>query len=192
MPKKSSKTASTRCYWAHKDVFHEYHDNEWGRPVNRDRKHFEFLILEGAQAGLSWETILKKRENYNKLFYNFDPRKVASLTNKQLDKILKDSRIVRNKLKVYSARQNAEVFLNIQKEYGSFNKYIWGFTNKKVLNNSIKNNNDLPSKTKLSDKISLDLKKRGMNFVGSTIIYAYLQAVGIVNDHENNCFCKSI
>jgi DNA-3-methyladenine glycosylase I len=179
-----------RCGWAEKPVFHEYHDNEWGRPVHDDRLHFELLILEGAQAGLSWETILKKRENYRKNFADFDPVKVARFTDKKLEKILLDPGVVRNRLKIYSARQNARAFLEIQKEFESFDKYIWNFVGGKTINNKIRKMADLPAKTELSDQISRDLKKRGMNFVGSTIIYAYLQAAGLVNDHEVGCFCK--
>jgi DNA-3-methyladenine glycosylase I len=179
-----------RCKWAEKEVFHTYHDNEWGRPIHDDNKHFELLILEGAQAGLSWETVLKKRENYRKHFSNFDPEKVAKFTDKKLEKILLDPGIIRNRLKVYSVRKNALIFLDIQKEFGGFDKYIWGFIDHKTINNKIDGIKDLPAKTELSDQISKDLKKRGMSFVGSTIIYAYLQAAGLVNDHENSCDFK--
>lgn len=190
MSKTISKTSKKRCKWAEKEVFHKYHDNEWCRPIKQDKKHFEFLILEGAQAGLSWEIILKKRDNYRKLFLDFDVQKVANFSDKKLEKILQDPGIVRNRLKIFSVRQNAKTFLEIQKEFGSFNKYIWGFTKNKIINNKIKKMSDMPSKTNLSDEISKDLKKRGMNFVGSTIIYSYLQAVGIVNDHEIGCGLK--
>jgi DNA-3-methyladenine glycosylase I len=179
-----------RCQWAEKPVFHKYHDKEWGKPVRRDRLLFEMLILEGAQAGLSFETILKKRENYKKAFANFDVEKVAKFNQRKSDSLMQDEGIVRNKLKIESATRNAKVFIEIQKEWGSFTKYIWHFTDGKVVNNKIKSMKDLPASTSLSDEISKDLKKRGMNFVGSTIIHAYLQAVGIVNDHENKCFCK--
>jgi DNA-3-methyladenine glycosylase I len=184
MPKK-------RCQWAQKEVFHKYHDNEWGLPVHDDRLHFELLILEGAQAGLSWETILKKRENYRKQFADFDPVKVARFTDKKLEKILQDPGVVRNRLKIYGARKNAVAFLNIQKEFGSFDKYIWRFVGDKTIDNKIKKMSDMPAKTELSDEISKDLKKRGMTFVGSTIIYAYLQAAGLINDHEMSCFCRT-
>lgn len=179
-----------RCKWAEKEIFHKYHDEEWGVPVHDDITHFEFLTLEGAQAGLSWETILKKRDEYRKVFSGFDPVKVSKFSDIKLEKILTNPGVVRNRLKIYSVRKNAKVFLDIQKEFGSFDKYIWGFVNNEVVNNNIENIEDMPAKTELSDSISKDLKKRGMTFVGSTIIYAYLQAVGIINDHENTCFCK--
>ncbi len=177
-----------RCFWANKEVFHYYHDKEWGVPVYDDRLLFEMLILEGAQAGLSWETILKRREGYKLAYENFDPLKVSKFNEKKKQKLISDSRIIRNKLKIEASIVNAKVFLEIQKEFGSFSNYIWSWTNNKVINNKIKNISEIKSKTELSDKISSDLKKRGMKFVGSTIIYAYLQAIGIVNDHETSCF----
>jgi len=179
-----------RCDWApaNNPEYTKYHDEEWGVPVHDDKKHFEMLILEGAQAGLSWETILKKREGYRKAFKNFDPEKVANMTDEELQALLQNPEIIRNKLKIFSARKNALVFLEIQKEFGSFDAYIWSFTNGKTIVNKWKNIKQVPAKTALSDKISKDLKKRGMSFVGSTIIYAYMQAVGIVNDHIIDCF----
>lgn len=181
-----------RCSWAKKEVFHLYHDTEWGLQVHDDITHFEFLILEGAQAGLSWETVLKKREEYGKVFVGFDPKKIANFTKSDQEKILKNPGIIRNKLKVASAIRNAKAFLEIQKEFGSFDLYIWGFVSGEQICNNIKSLEDIPTTTLLSDEISKDLKKRNFNFVGSTIIYAYLQAVGIVNDHENSCFRKNL
>ena len=175
-----------RCFGTGDILYEEYHDKEWGEPNHKDREHFEFIILEGAQAGLSWSTILKRRNGYKKAFANFDPKKVAKFTSKQQQKLLKDAGIIRNRLKIKSAVQNARAFLKIQKEFGSFDKYIWGFTNGKVI--KWKSKKTPAATTKLSDEISKDLKKRGFNFVGSTIVYAYLQAVGIVNDHFNGCY----
>jgi len=179
-----------RCQWVNlkNDLYIHYHDEEWGVPVYDDTKLFEMLILEGAQAGLSWETVLKKRENYKKAFDNFNPNIVALYDEKKEKTLLQNEGIIRNKLKIKSAIKNAKVFLQIQKEFGSFSDYIWRFTEFKVLKNRFESLSDLPSRTDLSDKISKDLKKRGMNFVGSTIIYAYLQAIGIVNDHQVSCF----
>lgn len=179
-----------RCQWAQKEVFHKYHDKEWGKPVKRDRLLFEMLILEGAQAGLSFETILKKRENYKKAFDNFDVEKVAKFNQRKRDALMKNEGIVRNRLKIESAVRNAKVFIEIQKEWESFSKYLWHFTDGEVVNNKIKRLSDVPTTSVLSDEISKDLKKRGMNFVGSTIVYAYLQAVGVVNDHEAGCGWK--
>lgn len=180
-----------RCSWAEKEIFHDYHDCEWGVSVYNDFELFEFLVLEGAQAGLSWETILKKRDEYKKVFANFDPEKVSKFTKADQKKILKNPGIVRNRLKVASAVRNAKAFLNVQKEFGSFDSYIWGFVNGKKISNDVRSLNDVPTTTSLSDEVSNDLKKRGFNFVGSTIIYAYLQAIGIVDDHENDCFRKN-
>lgn len=179
-----------RCQWVNmkNELYVEYHDKEWGVPVHDDRKLFEMLILEGAQAGLSWEIVLKKRENYRKAFDNFDPQKVAEYGEKKITELLNNEGIIRNRLKIRSAIQNACVFLDIQKEFKSFDKYIWGFVNSKPLRNSFKTLAEIPAKTELSDKISKDLKKRGMNFVGSTIIYAFMQSIGMVNDHKVNCF----
>lgn len=179
-----------RCQWV--PVDHEsyilYHDTEWGVPVHDDQVLFEFLILEGAQAGLNWSTILKKREGYKKAFADFNPEKVARFSNKKCEQLLLNPNIVRNRLKVFSAVKNAKIFLEIQKEFGSFSNYLWTFVHDKPLQNYFKKLSDIPAKTNLSDTISKDLKKRGMSFVGSTIIYAYMQAVGIVNDHTIDCF----
>jgi len=179
-----------RCDWVNplKTLDVEYHDTEWGVPVYDDKVLFEFLILEGAQAGLSWSTILKRREGYRKAFWAFDPQLVAKLTDAELEEILKTGDIIRNRLKVFSARQNAIAFLKIQNEFGSFAKYLWGFVDGEQIVNSPKTFKEIPAKTELSDRISKDLKKRGMNFVGSTILYAYLQAVGVVSDHTVDCF----
>ena len=179
-----------RCTWVDPEnkIYLEYHDKEWGLPVHDDRKLFEMLVLEGAQAGLSWETVLKKRENYRKAFDEFDPGKVARYDEKKQTELLQNKGIIRNRLKIKSAIQNAGVFLEIQKEFGSFDSYIWNFVDNKQVQNRFNSIKELPAKTELSDMISKDLKKRGMNFVGPTIIYAFMQAVGIVNDHEISCF----
>ena len=187
-----------RCHWVGKGkaFYDEYHDTEWGVPVHDDQKHFEFLILEGAQAGLSWETILKRRDGYRKAFKNFDPVKVDRMTDQELEKLLKNPSIIRNRLKVFSARKNARVFLAIQKEHGSFDKYVWEFVGGKPIINAHKNPSDVPSTSKESYALSKDLKKHGMSFVGSTIIYAYMQATGLINDHLVECFrydaCKKM
>lgn len=178
-----------RCDWVTEDkVYKKYHDAEWGRPLHDEHGLFEFLVLEGAQAGLSWLTILKKRPHYKKVFDGFDPEKVAKYDDKKVQELLNDAGIIRNKLKVNSAIRNAKVFLEIQKEFGSFDKYIWGFVDGKPIENDFKNIKDVPAKTELSDQISKDLKRRGMNFVGSTIVYAFMQAVGMVNDHHKGCY----
>lgn len=179
-----------RCSWVgnNKPHYERYHDEEWGVPVHNDDKHFEMLILEGAQAGLNWETILKKREGYRKAFKNFDPVKVANMSDEELEKLLLNPEIIRNHLKIFSARKNAQIFLNIQKEFGSFNNYIWQFVGGGSIESAWKTVQEVPATSKESDAISKDLKKRGMNFVGSTIIYAYMQAVGMVNDHLVNCW----
>ena len=179
-----------RCDWVPEDnpLYQKYHDDEWGQPVHDDRKLFEMLILEGAQAGLSWSTILKKRENYRKAFDRFDFNKVAKYNESKTQSLLKDEGIVRNRLKIRSAIRNAKVFIEIRKEFGSFDRYLWSFVESGPIKNRFKSLKDLPAKTDLSDRISKDLKKRGMNFVGSTIIYAYLQAVGVVNDHQVGCY----
>ncbi len=181
-----------RCAWVNmqNELYVKYHDEEWGVPVHDDMKHFEMLILEGAQAGLSWETILKKRENYRKAFDGFNPKLIAAYNETKEQELLIDKGIVRNRLKIKSAVRNAKVFLEIQKEFGSFDAYIWDFVNGEAIQNDFESLKELPAKTELSDTISKDLKKRGMNFVGSTIIYAYMQAIGLVNDHTNNCFKK--
>ncbi len=177
-----------RCEWATEEPSLSYHDKEWGRPEHDDQKLFEFLILEGAQAGLSWITILKRREGYRKAFSNFDAKKVAKYNQKQIDKLLKDESIIRNRLKVNSAVNNARQFLKVQQEFGSFDKYIWRFVNNKPIKNKFKKLSDLPASTLVSEKMSKDLKKRGFNFVGPTICYALMQAIGMVNDHTSGCF----
>lgn len=177
-----------RCDWANSNLLKQYHDEEWGVPVHDDRKHFEMLILEGAQAGLSWETVLRKREAYRKAFKGFDPEKVARMTDDELEEQLKNPGIIRNRLKVGATRKNAVVFLNIQKEFGSFNSYIWQWVDGKPINGKRKTIKDVPARTAESDALSKDLKKRGMSFVGSIIIYSLMQAVGLVNDHMVSCF----
>jgi DNA-3-methyladenine glycosylase I len=177
-----------RCAWARNDLAIRYHDEEWGVPLHDDCGLFEFLILEGAQAGLSWDTILRKRENYRKAFDNFDVEKVARYTDKKIAKLLLDEGIIRNRLKIASAVSNAKAFLNVQKEFGSFDKYIWEFVDGKPIKNKWKEIGQVPAKTDVSDAISKDMKKRGFNFVGSTIIYAHMQATGMVNDHLTTCF----
>ena len=177
-----------RCPWCLGfDQYITYHDEEWGVPVHDDKTHFEFLILEGAQAGLSWSTILKKREGYRKNFADFDPNKVARFSEKKLKKILLDPSIVRNRLKVYAAVTNAKLFLKVQKEFGSFDKYIWGFVGGKPIVNKRKTMKEVPATTPESDALSKDLLKRGFKFVGSTVIYAHMQACGLVNDHLVDC-----
>jgi DNA-3-methyladenine glycosylase I len=178
----------TRCGWATTESMIAYHDKEWGVPVHDDRLLFEFLILEGAQAGLSWSTILNKRQNYRRAFDNFDPRKVAKYDARKIKTLLADPGIVRNKLKVAAAVQNAKAFLAVQKEYGNFDAYIWSFVNGKPIRNRLKTMKDVPARTPESDAMSKDLLKRGFKFVGSTICYAFMQAVGMVNDHLTGCF----
>ena len=178
-----------RCPWPGKDeMYIKYHDEEWGVPVHDDRKHFEFLVLEGAQAGLSWSTILKRRENYRKAYDNFDPAKVAKYDEAKVEKLLADAGIIRNRKKIESSINNAKLFLEVQKEFGSFDKYIWSFVDHKPVVNAWKTLAEIPATTELSDRISKDLKKRGFSFVGSTIIYAHIQAIGLVNDHLVSCF----
>ncbi len=177
-----------RCEWAKDDPIITYHDKEWGKPQHDDQKLFEFLILEGAQAGLSWSTILKRRDGYRKAFSNFDILTVSKYTQKHIKKLLKDESIIRNKLKIGSAINNAKQFLKIQEEFGSFNNYLWGFVEHKPIKNNFKKLSDLPATTEISEKLSQDLKKRGFNFVGPTICYALMQAIGMVNDHTFDCF----
>ena len=178
-----------RCEWCLKfEEYIQYHDEEWGVPVHDDKKHFEFLILEGAQAGLSWSTILKKRDGYRKAFADFDPVKVSRFSENKLQKILQDSNIVRNKLKVYSAVNNAKCFLEVQKEFGSFDAYIWSFVKGKPIVNKWKTLKEVPATTPESDALSKDLVKRGFKFTGSTVMYAHMQACGLVNDHLVSCF----
>jgi DNA-3-methyladenine glycosylase I len=183
----------TRCFGngPGKEFYADYHDYEWGIPQHDDQRLFELLILEGAQAGLSWETVLKKRESYRKLFHHFDPQKVAHMSDTELEKLLENPAIIRNRLKIYSARKNARVFLAIQKEFGSFDAYIWQFINNTPIINNWRNFSEVPPKTAISDAISKDLKKRGMSFIGSTIIYAYMQAIGMVNDHLITCWTRT-
>ncbi len=180
-----------RCEWCGEDpLYVEYHDKEWGVPVHDDRKFFEMLILEGAQAGLNWLTILRKRENYRKAFDNFDAEKIAKYDKAKVAKLLADAGIVRNRLKIAATIQNARAFLEVQKEFGSFDRYIWQFVGGKPKINQWKNLKEIPPKTAESDALSKDLKKRGFSFVGSTICYAFMQAVGMVNDHVARCFRK--
>lgn len=179
-----------RCAWVGeaKPHYERYHDFEWGVAVHDDTKHFEMLILEGAQAGLSWETILKRREYYRTSFKQFDPKKVSLMTDEELEALLIDSGIIRNRLKVFSARKNALVFLAIQKEFGSFDSYVWQFVDGKSKINRPRDMSHVPSSSSESDALSKDLKRRGMSFVGTTIIYAYMQAIGMVDDHIRTCF----
>jgi DNA-3-methyladenine glycosylase I len=177
-----------RCAWAKNDLAIAYHDEEWGVPVHDDRLLFEFLILEGAQAGLSWDTILKKRDNYRAAFDNFEPTSVAKYTKRKLEQLLKNEGIVRNRLKVAAAVRNAKSFLAVQDEVGSFDAYIWQFVGGKPKKNAFKSFKQVPASTPESDAMSKDLKKRGFTFVGTTICYAFMQAVGMVNDHTVDCF----
>ena len=177
-----------RCGWASSELSIRYHDEEWGVPVHNDRTLFEFLVLEGAQAGLSWNTILNKRDHYREVFDGFDPERVARYDRRKIDRLLRDPGIVRNKLKIASAIANAKAFLCVQKEFGSFDRYIWQFVGGKPRLNSPKSLNQVPARTPDSDAMSKDLKGRGFNFVGSTICYAFMQAVGMVNDHVVGCF----
>ena len=179
----------TRCPWSSSDpIYVEYHDTEWGVPLHDDRMLFEFLILEGAQAGLSWLTILKKRQNYRKAFQNFDAKKIARYDAQKFNRLMQDPGIIRNRLKIASTIENAKAFLKMQKEFGSFDRFIWQFTGGKTIRNSWKTLKEVPAKTKESDAMSKELKRRGFGFVGSTICYAFMQAVGMVNDHVVNCF----
>jgi len=185
---KSGNQAPVRCGWATGERMIRYHDEEWGVPVHDDRTLFEFLILEGAQAGLSWSTILNKRENYRRAFEGFDPKRVARYDQRKIERLLRDPGIVRNKLKIASTIASAKAFLSVQKEFGSFDRYIWQFVEGKPRRNSRKSLKQVPARTPESDAMSKDLKRRGFNFVGSTICYAFMQAVGMVNDHVVDCF----
>lgn len=177
-----------RCGWCKgSELMMAYHDEEWGTPLHDDNRHFEFIILDGFQAGLSWSTIINKRENFRKAFDNFDPQKVARYTEKKIEKLLNDSGIIRNKLKIYSSVSNAKAFLKVQEEFGTFDKYIWQFTGGKTIKNKFESLSQVPAKTKESDAMSKDLLARGFKFVGSTICYAYMQAAGMVNDHLVTC-----
>ncbi|MET0754413.1 MAG: DNA-3-methyladenine glycosylase I [Pyrinomonadaceae bacterium] len=177
-----------RCDWAKNDLAILYHDTEWGVPQHNDGKLFEFLILEGAQAGLSWDTVLRKRENYRLAFDNFDAEKIARYDAKKIESLLQNEGIIRNRLKIASAIQNAQSYLKILDEFGSFDSYIWNFVGGNPVKNSRQSLSDIPARTEISDAMSKDLKKRGFNFVGSTIMYAFMQACGLVNDHLTDCF----
>lgn len=181
-----------RCAWCEKDdLYRNYHDQEWGVPVYEDDKLFEFLILETFQAGLSWYTILIKRENFRKAFDNFDYQKIAKYEEEKIQELMLDAGIIRNQLKIRASVSNALAFLKVQEEFGSFSKYIWAFVNHKPIDNNRKNMSDLVATTPLSDEISKDLKKRGFKFVGSTVVYAHMQATGMVNDHVEDCWRKN-
>ena len=178
-----------RCTWCEiNPTYIKYHDTEWGVPVFKDQKLFECLLLEIFQAGLSWITILKKRETMRLAFDNFNTKKIANYTNKKLEELKRNKGIIRNRLKIESAKKNAIAFIRVQKEFGTFSKYIWQFTNQKTIKNKFKHVKEIPAKTNLSNQISIDLKRRGFKFIGPTIIYAYMQAIGMVNDHTTNCF----
>ena len=182
-------TTKTRCAWCEKDdLYRDYHDNEWGNPVYDDDKLFEFLVLETFQAGLSWYMILKKRDNFRKAFAQFDYKKVAQFGEEEVEELLQDAGIVRNQLKIRGTIANAIAFIKVQEEFGSFSKYIWNFTGGKPIHNNIKKMGDVPASTPLSDTISKDLKKRGFKFVGTTVVYAHMQATGMVNDHVEDCW----
>lgn len=180
-----------RCAWCTNDpIYIAYHDEEWGKPIYDDQLLFEFLILEGMQAGLSWLTILKKRQAFREAFANFDPEKISKFNQKKIDQLLKNEGIIRNRLKIQAAINNAKVFLEIKKEWGSFSNYIWQFVDNKPIKNHWKNIKEVPSKTIISDTMSKELRKKGFKFVGSTICYAFMQAVGMVNDHIADCFSR--
>jgi len=195
---KTTGTKSGRCPWSEgvSDEYLHYHDTEWGVPAYDDETQFEFLLLEGAQAGLSWSTILHRREGYRKAFANFDVEKVARFTEKRIQKLMQDERIIRNQLKIRSAVSNAKLFIEVQEEHGSFADYIWGFVDGKPLQNRWKKQKQVPATTPVSDALSKDMKKRGFKFVGSLIMYAHMQATGLVNDHVESCFrykeCKKL
>ncbi|WP_422489567.1 DNA-3-methyladenine glycosylase I [Endozoicomonas sp. ALE010] len=178
----------SRCSWCHGDeLYTQYHDTEWGVPCHNDQKLFEFLILEGAQAGLSWITILKRREGYRTAFHQFDVQQVARMTDPDIEKLMQDAGIIRNWLKIRSAINNAKAFIRVQEEFGSFSQYLWSFVNHQPIINRRQSMSDVPATTDISDRMSDDLKKRGFSFVGSTICYAYMQAIGLVNDHLVSC-----
>jgi len=180
-----------RCEWAENSypAYEKYHDEEWGKPVHDDKTHFEFLILESAQAGLSWSTVLNKREGYRKAFADFDVEKVAKYDENKIEELIQNPEIIRNRLKINAAVNNAKLFIDVQKEFGSFNKYIWSFVGSKTIVGNWKSMKEVPATSPESDALSKDLKKRGFKFVGSTIIYAHMQATGLVNDHTVDCFC---
>jgi DNA-3-methyladenine glycosylase I len=179
-----------RCFGTGKPFYEIYHDKEWGRPLHDDQLLFEFLILEGAQAGLSWELILKKRDGYRKAFHNFDPTKVALMSDEELEAQMLNTDIIRNRRKIFATRTNAIAFLTIQKEFGSFDRYFWTFVDHQPINGAWKTIEEIPAETPLSKQISKDLKRRGMTFVGPTIIYSFMQATGLVNDHIESCLCR--
>ncbi|GBE07013.1 DNA-3-methyladenine glycosylase 1 [bacterium BMS3Abin11] len=186
------KKERTRCEWCTgSEIYRAYHDDEWGVPLHEDRKLFEFLILEGAQAGLSWITVLKKRVHYRKVFDQFDPVRVAKYSDKKIEKLLLDPGIIRNRLKVSSAVSNARIFLEVQAEFGSFDSYIWQFTDGKAIHNRWQSMSEIPANSAESDAMSKDLKKRGFRFVGTTICYAFMQATGMINDHTIDCYRHS-
>lgn len=186
---KSTEPEKIRCAWCEQDpLYQQYHDQEWGKPVFDDAILFEFLVLESFQAGLSWITILKKRENFRKAFDRFDYKKIARYTDKKVEILMQDTGIVRNRLKILATIQNAQRFMEIQKEYGSFSDYIWSYVDGKPIVNRPKTLKDIPAKTSLSDSISKDLKKRGFKFLGSTVMYAHMQATGIIDDHVQECW----
>jgi DNA-3-methyladenine glycosylase I len=187
-----SESSIKRCSWVTDDpIYIKYHDEEWGIPVYDDKKLYEFLILEGAQAGLSWITVLNRRQGYEKVFHNFNVNRVSQMDEKEVTQVLANPEIIRNKLKVKSAVKNAKVFIDIQNEFGSFSKYLWAFVGNEPIVGEYKSLDEVPISTQISDLISKDLKKRGMSFVGSTIVYAYMQAVGLVNDHTADCSFKA-
>jgi len=189
MVQKTKSIPETRCAWAGDDtLYHRYHDNEWGVPIHNDKKLFEFLVLEGMQAGLSWITVLKKRQAFREAFDGFDFNAVAEYKQGKINSLLKNPCIIRNRMKVNSAVTNARAFLKVRNEFGTFNSYIWSFVDDKPIQNSWKSIKELPAKTEISEEISRDLKKRGFSFVGPTIVYAYMQAIGMVNDHTKDCF----
>ncbi|WP_443945024.1 DNA-3-methyladenine glycosylase I [Pedobacter sp. AW1-32] len=192
MSQPAQPIAKIRCAWCTNDpLYLNYHDEEWGKPVYDDKILFEFLILEGAQAGLSWITILKRRENYRNAFANFDVQKVASFNEIDVERLLADSGIIRNKLKISGAILNAKLFISLQNEFGSFSNYIWNFLpDKKPILNNVRTMGDVPARTEISDQISKDMKKRGFKFFGTTICYAFMQATGMVNDHLNECCAR--
>ncbi len=187
--KQSTMTDKIRSGWCGKDpLYQHYHDYEWGKPILDDHQLFEYLILDGFQAGLSWFTILKRREGFRAAFDNFDYKKIAKYDEDKIQQLMMDERIIRNQLKVRASVTNAHAFMKVQEEFGSFSNYIWSFTNQKIIKNNPKTLKDIPATSQLSDKISKDLKKRGFKFVGSTIIYAFLQAIGVVDDHIQDCW----
>lgn len=177
-----------RCGWSNTELYNNYHDNEWGRPIHEDKKLFELLILEGMQAGLAWITVLNKREAFREAFDNFDINKIAKYEESKIQELMQNEKIIRNKLKIKSAITNAKLFLKIQDEYGSFDRFIWSYVDNKPIKNHFNKLSEIPTSTPLSDKISKDLKHMGFKFVGTTIIYAYMQAIGLVNDHLKECY----